>query len=959
MAVICRLAWDELEVDLLHGLDATGAPLGYNVFDLFDPTTPCATIYDTMIREQLLAIAQDRYEFDHRIGKPARFDLATLVLNYFGVDISGDKKATPAADGGEKDPWRLRYHELDGVPLTEWPPEARDYATDDATWALRVAVAQSVAQQHDGGGVLVDEQGHVTDEYQQTAAAFALHLDAIWGVRTDGAMVETFTEETERAVAEAEESGRKAGFLRANGSRDMKKLYDCVSEAYDGKPPRNAPTGRFPEGSVKTDADTLKNSGDPLLVAYAEGSIHRTTLQRYIPQLLQGVDVAMTSRPRALKRSGRCAWSNPNQHNPPRRGPYRECHKARPGYLYGSADWSGAELRGLAQVCVWWFGQSYLADAFKAGRDPHMELGAQMLNVSYEEALEHPDRADARQSAKCFGVSTEVLTRRGWVAVEELQRHDFVAVPHPPAKWSKAAPRMTWEHPLRLTTRWSDDVVRVHNEALDLVCTRDHAFPAYSSGGNRGRYEAAGLTKARYWYSAALEEDTDLAAYGTDPLFEALLRLAVAVQADGSYQGSDCVRFGFSRPRKISRLRGLFRAAGRSHEVRERITTQGAQEFRWKGSGALLVRRLLDENKTLPWAWLHLEAQYRRVVLEEARFWDGQAHNGTGYHYSSTVKKNIDVLQALAAITGKKAAVLAVQADEDPKHKDLHTLGMRKHAYTRGENLACDAVEPQQVYCLTTTSGCVIVRGPSRAPIVAHQCGNFGYPGGLGTETFVRWCAAQGLDLSRDGTYEDAVRHAEEIKTAWFRTWPEVRQYLDEIGRMAQTGSFTAVQCCSNRARGGCNYTAGANTYFQGIVADFAKASHWRVTRECYTGVAYDAVTCPGRGPDVPPPAVWEGGDGPQDSALHGSRPWLLLHDEILIEVPDVVPGAASAAVKRMAEIMVLTAEQYTPDVPHEAEPALMRRWYKSAKPVWKDGVVGGELLVWEPEPKTEKETTT
>ena len=42
---------------------------------------------------------------------------------------------------------------------------------------------------------------------------------------------------------------------------------------------------------------------------------------------------------------------------------------------------------------------------------------------------------------------------------------------------------------------------------------------------------------------------------------------------------------------------------------------------------------------------------------------------------------------------------------------------------------------------------------------------------------------------------------------------------------------------------------------------------------------------------------------------------------------------------------MVKTMQEYIPDVPIEAEPALMRRWYKDAAPVYDDS---GKLLVWE-----------
>jgi hypothetical protein len=42
---------------------------------------------------------------------------------------------------------------------------------------------------------------------------------------------------------------------------------------------------------------------------------------------------------------------------------------------------------------------------------------------------------------------------------------------------------------------------------------------------------------------------------------------------------------------------------------------------------------------------------------------------------------------------------------------------------------------------------------------------------------------------------------------------------------------------------------------------------------------------------------------------------------------------------------MVESMKVYTPDVAIEAPPALMRRWYKGADPVYRDG----RLVPWEP----------
>jgi DNA polymerase I-like protein with 3'-5' exonuclease and polymerase domains len=68
------------------------------------------------------------------------------------------------------------------------------------------------------------------------------------------------------------------------------------------------------------------------------------------------------------------------------------------------------------------------------------------------------------------------------------------------------------------------------------------------------------------------------------------------------------------------------------------------------------------------------------------------------------------------------------------------------------------------------------------------------------------------------------------------------------------------------------------------------------------------------------------------------------VHDEIIAEVPE---DRAHEAAHRIAEVMVETMNLYTPDVPARAEPALMRRWYKAADPVYVDG----RLVPWEPSP--------
>jgi hypothetical protein len=71
--------------------------------------------------------------------------------------------------------------------------------------------------------------------------------------------------------------------------------------------------------------------------------------------------------------------------------------------VFVAADLPSAELRSLAQTNIDLFGRSVMAEQLNAGRDLHLWFGAQILGLSYEQALEKADdkrMKGARQAAK-------------------------------------------------------------------------------------------------------------------------------------------------------------------------------------------------------------------------------------------------------------------------------------------------------------------------------------------------------------------------------------------------------------------------------------------------------------------------------------------------------------------------------------------------------------------------------
>ena len=110
------------------------------------------------------------------------------------------------------------------------------------------------------------------------------------------------------------------------------------------------------------------------------------------------------------------------------------------------------------------------------------------------------------------------------------------------------------------------------------------------------------------------------------------------------------------------------------------------------------------------------------------------------------------------------------------------------------------------------------------------KAANFGFPGGLGIETFIKFSHGYGLTLSID--------KAQQMKDAWFRAFPEVQEYLNEQEPDESTWTLTG------RKRAQASYCARKNTPFQGLAADGAKLALYNLDLQGFTlrGFVHDEI---------------------------------------------------------------------------------------------------------------------
>lgn len=333
-------------------------------------------IHDTSIREKLIKLAVGELSTDFSgTGKQTSFSMAACFQRRFNVDLSADK--------GE-DAWRMRYKELDGVPLEEWPPEAASYAIEDARRTLQLFQAQA----NDDSPVVLRDPPCVINEAEQVAAAWGLHLAGVWGIRTDPQAVVRLGRELDEQSAAFTARLKTHGILRADGTKDMKLIRQRVEESLGEDAPRTE------KGAISTDRECLMRTGHEGLMALAEVGAVEKLRTTYVPVLLQGTELPINPSWNPLVESGRTSCRAPNLQNLPRKGGVRECFVPRDGYLFASADYSTLELCALAQVCLDTIGWSNMAEAIRAGQDLHVQMAATLLGITYDEAYARHKKKD-------------------------------------------------------------------------------------------------------------------------------------------------------------------------------------------------------------------------------------------------------------------------------------------------------------------------------------------------------------------------------------------------------------------------------------------------------------------------------------------------------------------------------------------------------------------------------------
>lgn len=362
---------------------------GEEIFELINKAYKDGRILCTKLFEKLI-----RLKTDGDTNGKGEFALDFLAEKYLGEDITASKK-----DG---DSWRLRYSELDGIPICDYPTEAAEYAKEDARICFDVYREQ------------VLQYGNSTNLSLQCHSDWVLRVMAAGGLCIDGDFLEERLKEVTAVVDKQNIILKDEGILvrkfkKKNPDefkKDTKVVKAIVTKFFNEQglvPPQT------PKGNIKMDVDTLDamegydKGVDALIAIGTNGKALSTYLKPW-----HGKERIYTQYD-VLKDTGRMSSFKPNIQNVPRFGRIRGCIVPSEGNVFCAIDFSQLELCALAQVIKEQLPdiEHCLLNAINEGKDLHCLTASTIIGMEYDEFMEQKvELKDFRQMAKAanFGL---------------------------------------------------------------------------------------------------------------------------------------------------------------------------------------------------------------------------------------------------------------------------------------------------------------------------------------------------------------------------------------------------------------------------------------------------------------------------------------------------------------------------------------------------------------------------
>lgn len=328
------------------------------------------------------------------------------------------------------------------------------------------------------------------------------------------------------------------------------------------------------------------------------------------------------------------------------------------------------------------------------------------------------------QQDECFEDNVEVLTNTGFRLFKELKENDLIA------EFDTEKKSIIFSKPLRFISKPYQGTLYnfISPTSFDFSVTEHHEVLVKNTSGKLvKKFPADVKTGDKFIVGVANEVQGELNE------LDLKTRLALAIQADGSFNDKYCVKFGFNKQKKIQRLQWLCSELGINLHIYTSKTKSGFYHLhisKKELNGVILSK---DLRNILP-PVEKISSKYAKEVLDELIYWDGSQSKDypTDFRFTNKYYYNVDLIQQYVFIAGYRSHIVSnnKKGYEGGYYVRWNTKTPLEHslAYLNRKDASHSPLRTTKyydgtVYCVTMPKGTVVVRRNGKICIQGN-CGS-------------------------------------------------------------------------------------------------------------------------------------------------------------------------------------------------------------------------------------------
>lgn len=449
--------------------------------------------------------------------------------------------------------------------------------------------------------------------------------------------------------------------------------------------------------------------------------------------------------------------------------------------LLCQADQAGAE----ALIVAWECDPGKYRDLFLNGIKPHVYLGLpfyqhwekeypaihEIRQLSISDIPKHPDwkrlskaikDSDSnpastryyylyKQTCHCVDEETEILTREGWTSVKNYNSAKELAV------WSEDR-NIFFEIPSSwIVSQYNGDMYTFISDEINQRVTKNHRM-VYSSNNKLHITSAERLSTLRN----PRIPNSGYYIGGNKHYDENIIKLLVAIQADGNIQTPNQVRFHIGKTRKIERLKDICSKLNLPICLTRDTHHPSNYVVYWIViKEATEIISMFKDSKVWDNWLLDLSLENLKTLIDELKYWDGTyeeqyLHKREAYFSNNT--KNLEWMKTICHLVGKQGTINEL------------TMGINSRQEGRLKHAVKEKYEGK-VYCPTVSTGMFLIRRNKKISVTGNSS-NYG----IEARTFQK-----NLLEKSDGKVALKLYEAEAYLEIYHSLFPEIRRWNNKI----------------------------------------------------------------------------------------------------------------------------------------------------------------------------------